>query len=117
MRVKVLHNEYSAHVLVWVFVGFHNLHDFDDIFRYSIVQLHGKVYHLVMSLFVIGRLPQLKVHTLLVLVDPVESELREIVREDSIAVVQPNAPELNLKPWWFLKVQGCRLVGLLQLLD
>jgi hypothetical protein len=117
MWVEVLHNEDSAHVLIRVFIGLHNLHDFDDIFGHSVIQLHGKVDHLVMSLLVIGRLPQLEVHTLLVLVDPVESELREIVREDAISIVEPDAPELDLKPRRFLKVHRRRLVGLLQLLD
>jgi hypothetical protein len=117
MWIEVLHNEDSAHILVRVFVGLHNLHDFDDIFGYSIIQLHGKVHHFVVSLLVIGRLPQLKVHTLLVLVDPVESELREIVREYSISIVKPDASKLDLKPRRFLKVHRCRLVGLLQLLD
>ena len=59
MWVEVLHNEDSAHVLVRVFVGLHYLHDFDDIFGHSKIQLHGQVHHLVMALLVIGRLPQL----------------------------------------------------------
>jgi hypothetical protein len=57
------------------------------------------------------------VHALLVLVDPVESELREIVGEDPVAIVQPDAPELDLKPRRLLDVHRSRLVGLLQLLD
>ena len=49
-----------------------------------------------MSLLVVGRVTEFKVLNFPVLVNPIETKLRQVVREDAIRIVHAQTSELNL---------------------
>lgn len=101
MRIKILNDENSACILVRIFLGLENLHDFHCIL--VPINHHSDIEYFIMSFLFIRWLTQLQINTFLVLVNSIKPELRHIVSEKTIRIVHSHTSQLKLERWLIIR--------------